>query len=86
MGQAKIRKANGTYPVIPPIPKNVDGIQELAQKALIEIKHRSFSGRNPELGKMINCGRCSLRHRSTQCHINAQWEEAERVKKLADVR
>jgi len=86
MGQAKIRKQNGTYPVIPAIPKTADGIQELAKKALITIKHRSFSGRNPDPGKMVNCGRCGFRHRSTQCHINMEWREAERVRKLTDVR
>ena len=33
--------------------------------ALEEIKRRSFSGRNPELGKMIKCQVCQRRHRSS---------------------
>lgn len=37
-----------------------------AEKALKELRFRSFSGRNPELGKMINCKVCSLRHRDSQ--------------------
>jgi len=28
-------------------------------------RERSFSGRNPDLGKMINCGVCGWRHRSS---------------------
>lgn len=35
-----------------------------ADKALKEIRHRSFSDRNPELGRMIKCQVCGLRHRS----------------------
>lgn len=38
-----------------------------AEKALAEIRLRSFSGRNPELGKMINC-HCGLRHRASIKH------------------
>jgi hypothetical protein len=33
--------------------------------ALEEIKRRSFSGRHPELGKMIKCQVCQKRHRSS---------------------
>ena len=33
--------------------------------ALAAIRSRSFSGRNPQLGKMINCPICRLRHRKT---------------------
>lgn len=36
------------------------GVVEAAQKA---IRGRSFSGRNPHLGKMINCPVCGERHR-----------------------
>lgn len=34
-----------------------------AARALEEIRRRSFSGRHPELGKMIKCQVCGLRHR-----------------------
>ena len=38
-----------------------------AEKAIKEIQARSFSGRNPELGKMINC-HCGRRHRESEKH------------------
>jgi hypothetical protein len=31
-----------------------------------ELKRRSFSGRNPELGRMIKCGVCRRRHRESE--------------------
>ena len=36
-----------------------------AEIALAEIRGRSFSGRHPELGRMINCI-CGLRHRANE--------------------
>jgi hypothetical protein len=36
------------------------------EAALEEIQGRSFSGRNPELGKMIKCQVCGLRHRERE--------------------
>jgi hypothetical protein len=38
--------------------------QKAAESALSEIRDRSFSGRHPELGRMINCQFCGLRHRA----------------------
>lgn len=35
-------------------------------------RQRSFSGRNPTLGKMIKCLLCGLRHRETECHVKEQ--------------
>lgn len=37
-----------------------------------EFRNRSFSGRNAQLGKMINCAVCDLRHRESQCHKTQQ--------------
>lgn len=37
-----------------------------------ERKRRPFSGRNPQLGKMIKCVLCGRRHRETECHLKAQ--------------
>jgi hypothetical protein len=37
--------------------------QKAAAEALEQIKNRSYAGRHPELGKMINCQYCGLRHR-----------------------
>jgi hypothetical protein len=42
-------------------------LQKVADAALTDIHNRSFSGRHPELGKMINCPVCGLRHRGMQC-------------------
>lgn len=38
-------------------------VQYAVNKALESIEDRSFSGRHPELGKMIKCQVCRLRHR-----------------------
>ena len=35
--------------------------------ALRTIRNRSFSGRHPELGKMVNCPVCDRRHRGAIC-------------------
>jgi hypothetical protein len=37
--------------------------QKAAEAALAEIHDRSYAGRHPELGRMINCALCGLRHR-----------------------
>ncbi len=49
-----------------PAPIPTEAGQEAAAKALAEIRNRSFSGRHPELGRMINCQFCNLRHRENQ--------------------
>lgn len=36
-------------------------------KALAAIRARSYSGRNPQLGRMINCPICDRRHRGSIC-------------------
>lgn len=38
---------------------------EAATKALKEIRGRSFAGRNPDIGKMVKCQVCRLRHRDS---------------------
>ena len=40
--------------------------QEAIGEALVAITERSFSGRNPELGKMIKCQVCGRRHRENE--------------------
>ena len=40
--------------------------QKAAEDALIEIHNRSFAGRHPGLGKMVNCQFCGLRHRENE--------------------
>jgi hypothetical protein len=46
-------------------PKPTAGGLVASVLALEEIKRRSFSGRHPELGKMVNCQVCRTRHRSS---------------------
>jgi hypothetical protein len=41
-------------------------VLEAASKALGNIATRSFSGRHPELGRMIKCQVCGRRHRDSQ--------------------
>lgn len=52
-------------PVTEPEFKSTLTAEELAA-AEDEIRGRSFSARNPHLGKMMNCGVCHLRHRAAQ--------------------
>jgi hypothetical protein len=40
-------------------------VADLAAKALADVHDRSFSGRHPELGKMIKCQVCNRRHRDS---------------------
>jgi hypothetical protein len=40
--------------------------QKASEEALQAIKNRSFSGRNPHLGRMISCAICGLRHRENE--------------------
>lgn len=51
-------------------PKNQISLVKTDLQKIIDdyresVKHRSFSGRNPELGKMIKCQVCLSRHRSS---------------------
>jgi hypothetical protein len=41
----------------------VGDAQKAINAALFEIEDRPFSGRHPELGKMVNCRVCGIRHR-----------------------
>ena len=40
-------------------------LQKAVSDALTVLEDRSFAGRNPELGKMVNCRVCGTRHRET---------------------
>jgi hypothetical protein len=48
-------------------PEQTSG-QKAANQAIQEIHSRSFSGRHPELGKMIKCTACGRRHRDSNKH------------------
>lgn len=48
------------------VPVVSQEVKDLAAKTLLEIRNRSFSGRNPELGKMIKCPVCQTRHRAAK--------------------
>ena len=58
--------------ILKPTPEG----QTAAQQALEAIKQRSFSGRHPDLGKMINCQFCRLRHRE---HDNGRDKQCEQI-------
>lgn len=47
-------------------PKAAPSVAEQADKVLVDLKSRSFSGRHPELGKMMKCQVCNRRHRAVQ--------------------
>lgn len=47
-------------------------LQIAVEKFHKAFRQRSFSERNPELGKMIKCALCGRRHRETQCHMKEQ--------------
>lgn len=50
------------------VPFNVsEELQKAIDATLTDIRDRSFSGRHPELGRMINCYVCGRRHRGKQC-------------------
>lgn len=46
-----------------------------AESALKEIKGKSFSGRHPELGKMIKCAVCNRRHREHERKCEQTFKE-----------
>lgn len=54
----------------PPAPemeaKPTEAGQQAAVDAVSDIRSRSYSGRHPELGKMIKCQICGRRHRQIQ--------------------
>ncbi len=41
-------------------------VQKAAEKLHKELQEKSFSGRNPQLGRMVNCSVCDSRHRAAQ--------------------
>jgi hypothetical protein len=60
----------GKYVVVEPVQEEEPAeftpmADEKVAAALSEIRGRSFSGRNPHLGKMIKCQVCGQRHRAT---------------------
>lgn len=46
---------------------------EQVAAALAEVRGRSFSGRHPELGKMVKCHFCGLRHRVNERKCEQQF-------------
>jgi hypothetical protein len=58
--------SNGVYKVEYEEPKAAPGVAEQADKVLADLRSRSFSGRHPELGKMIKCQVCGRRHRAVE--------------------
>jgi hypothetical protein len=58
-------------------PLPTEAGQDAAAKALAEIRSRSFAGRHPELGRMINCQFCSLRHRENERKCSQTFAKTE---------
>lgn len=58
-----VEDASAEINIKPPSPE----LEALVAGALEGIHGRSFSARNPELGKMFKCVGCGQRHRGTQC-------------------
>src|SRR5271154_5355260 len=67
-------------PAIELVPR-VKTIEEVIELGLAEecfkkaLTQRSFSGRNPELGPMIKCAQCGLRHRDNVKHEPIKYKE-----------
>lgn len=78
MGQAKIRKNNGTLTKLA-MARGEDRVimtktmtpdmAALVVKTLDSMEMKSFGDRNPALGKMFNCPGCKTRHRGQRCEI-----------------
>lgn len=67
MGQAKIKRIKAECILGLPQPDMTDA-QKAEAQALQAIHNRSFSGRHQDLGKMVNCKVCDLRHRESEVH------------------
>lgn len=57
--------------------------QAAVAEALQAIKDRSFSGRHPELGKMINCHVCHDRHRQNERNCQIVYHKIDGVEQIA---
>lgn len=57
----------------PPSPE----LEALVAETLEGIHGRSFSARNPELGKMFRCAGCNRRHRGSACEIKYKYLHTE---------
>lgn len=60
----------------PELQKQIDAFRE-------DVKQRSFSGRHPELGKMVKCQICKTRHRSSQICIQTFAKDKNKVERVA---
>jgi hypothetical protein len=60
------KEADGAYTVEEEKKFKTTLTPEQLEAALGDIRGRSFSGRNPHLGKMIKCQVCNLRHRENE--------------------
>jgi hypothetical protein len=56
-------KTSGEFVVLD--VNTLDPVAKAIAKLREDIADRSFSGRNPQLGKMVKCQICRLRHRSS---------------------
>lgn len=61
-----------SYPETVTVTLPTEAGQKAAEDALKSIKERSFAGRNPQLGKMINCQYCGMRHRENDTLLKCE--------------
>lgn len=86
MGQARVKKFNAAWsnepsPCTMGLQIEKTPLELAAEKALAAIRQRSFSGRHPDLGPMIKCGQCGLRHRKYSCHMTKEWRAKQKALK-----
>lgn len=64
-----VEDASDEITIKPPSPE----LEALVAETLEGIHGRSFSARNPELGKMFKCPGCGIRHRGKACEIKYKY-------------
>jgi hypothetical protein len=84
MGQARIKKLKLLNPqedgfIAEQNPSATKESIEAAAEAFAAIKDRPFYGRNPHLGKMINCPFCDLRHRENERKCEQKFAEKDGI-------
>lgn len=64
-------------------PEVSPALKESIAKFREDQKLKSFSGRHPELGKMIKCQICRTRHRSSQVCVQVFTKDKDKVERVA---
>lgn len=67
----------------PAHPELAESVKEAIAKYREDFKEKSFSGRHPELGKMVNCQFCDRRHRTAEICLQRFAKDENGVERLA---